>query len=193
VKLRFALTILACFLFGGAHARDVSHPVLSALSGRDSKAVANWVDTAYRSIAVDDLSIYLEKRQTFAFGGRTSRYILAPVVYSSKEYRNRVCDLAIFNSAGRLLSRLVVSGVRREDDEISESCIGFNAISVDRLTNGKLNIYMILRQNVGQQYRSSGAVAVLNYSSHISFPNLIGDGLGMRPADSIDQLRKLSP
>ena len=162
MKSSFVSAIFGLLSLGGALAHGEASPVLSKVSGSESNVVANWVDAAYRSIAVDDLPIYLEVHQTFGFRIKGSRYFLAPVVYSSKEYRNRVCDLAMFSSTGQILSRVVVSGTRREDDEVSESCIGFNAISLGMFTDGKGKIFIILpNSKLGQQYRSSGVVAWL--------------------------------
>lgn len=192
MKLRFMWSIPVLLLLGVVNSHSENSSALSAVSGRESNVVANWVDSAYRSIAIDDLSIYLEKRQTFSFYSFGYRYFLAPVVYNSKEYRNRVCDLALFSSAGRILSRLVVSGMRREDDEVSEACIGFNAISLGRSTDGEGKIYLILRQSVGQQYRSSGAVARLDFKLHKVLSEPSEGKLSWTTVDSIDQLKKLS-
>jgi hypothetical protein len=192
VKSSFVSAIFGLLSLGGALAHGEASPVLSKVSGSESNVVANWVDAAYRSIAVDDLPIYLEVHQTFGFRIKGSRYFLAPVVYSSKEYRNRVCDLAMFSSTGQILSRVVVSGTRREDDEVSESCIGFNAISLGMSTDGKGKIFIILRQNVGQQYRSSGVVAWLDPGLPKLLPNLGEEKSSWKSVDSIAQLKKLS-
>lgn len=148
MKSSFVSAIFGLLSLGGALAHGEASPVLSKVSGSESNVVANWVDAAYRSIAVDDLPIYLEVHQTFGFRIKGSRYFLAPVVYSSKEYRNRVCDLAMFS--------------------------------------------FILRQNVGQQYRSSGVVAWLDSSLPKLLPNLGEEKSSWKSVDSIAQLKKLS-
>ncbi|SAK70698.1 hypothetical protein AWB81_03132 [Caballeronia arationis] len=67
VKFLLVRTIHVFLLLASAYTRCEASLALSPLSARESEAVANWVDTAYRSIAIDNLSIYLEKRQTFIF------------------------------------------------------------------------------------------------------------------------------
>jgi hypothetical protein len=81
--------------------------------------------------------------------------------------------------------------MHRQSDEVSESCIAFNAISVEKFTEKKRKIFIILRQNAGDQYRSSEAIITLNYNIRGSAPYLSEEESIATTVDSIDQLKRL--
>ncbi|TFW03293.1 hypothetical protein E4K72_12685 [Oxalobacteraceae bacterium OM1] len=126
-------------------------------------------------IAADNIGIAtipFDQNQTFKLlkGGAEVVGYLFPVKFSSTYYRNTICRLYLlapdFNGG-----YVELLAERNSGDEIVRTCIGLNAVALDRNTNGTYYLASV-RYRIANHYGSTGVALRIEERTLIKVPKL---------------------
>jgi hypothetical protein len=123
----------------------------------DSRSLTDRVESKYDQFSSNSHFTFVDASQSFRIRESGDKYLIA-VNYFSKEYANQVCEMALVNNSGEILSRIVVGGERSNGDEVAASCVAINAVSGRNLSSKDDVIYVVNRLRAGQSYWSSGSI-----------------------------------
>jgi len=137
----------------------------------------------------DDLSSIINNDQSFdLFINNVKKFRLIPVSFVSRKARNRVCILSYFSDNNEFVDNLNIGYISREEDEITGSCQGINAVSVESINDKKFLLY-IISNRVANHYENYTTVVTIN-SRDIQLDEELSSCINNNKIDSIAKARK---
>ena len=136
--------------------------ILRKINETDLKTLKTMVKTHI----VDDMDmnfpVHFDDSQSFkVVGNGITQFNLVPVAFNSRKAKNNICLLSVFSAQNVLLSMQPLHYIQGDGDEIVESCIGVQAVTLTPIDNVNSIIYL-LRNRSGNGYGDTAFIGSIN-------------------------------